>query len=242
MRKLSLPLICILLFNCCEKEYIPDLEITKGIFIDERDGHEYQTVTILSQTWMAENLAFLPFVNPSEMGSDIEPFHYVYSYEGNVIDEAISTEYYQLFGVMYNWDAAISACPSGWHLPTDDEWTLLSNNLISNGFGNAGGGDDIGKSMASTSAWSQSRVFGAIGNDLEENNKSGLNFLPGGQLPVNGVWAAKNQEAYFWTSTLTSDYSPTAYNRTLKYSDREIYRSWASQLAAYSVRCVKDKE
>ncbi|MCF8358778.1 MAG: hypothetical protein K9H26_08480 [Prolixibacteraceae bacterium] len=91
-----------------------------GIF-DERDGNYYNTVKIGEQIWMAENLAYLPQINrPSEQSYTI-PLYYVYEYEGTEVNEAKAIENYQIYGVLYNWQAAISACPSGWHLPSDDE-------------------------------------------------------------------------------------------------------------------------
>jgi uncharacterized protein (TIGR02145 family) len=91
-----------------------------GSFADTRDGHIYKTITIGTQTWMAENLAYLPYTTP--MGTiwmDDTPCYY--------IDD-------NSHGVFYNWYAAINACPIGWHLPSSAEWKNLSNYL---------GGDEI---------------------------------------------------------------------------------------------------
>jgi hypothetical protein len=72
---------------------------------------------------MAENLAYLPAVSPSSDGSESSPFYYVYNYEGSSINDAKSRGNYTAYGVLYNWEAAKTACPTGWHLPTDEEWT-----------------------------------------------------------------------------------------------------------------------
>ena len=96
-----------------------------GTFIDPRDDQEYQTVTIGDQVWMAENLAYLPAVSPSSASSSFQPYYYVYDYEGTNVSEAKATNNYSTYGVLYNWGATSEACPTGWHLPSEDEWQEL---------------------------------------------------------------------------------------------------------------------
>lgn len=94
----------------CTKKY--------GTFTDPRDGHVYKTITIGTQTWMAENLAYLPVaasnvtVGSEDSGNEGKPFYYVYDLAK--------------YGVLYNWYAALTAAPPGWHLSTDAEWTILN--------------------------------------------------------------------------------------------------------------------
>jgi hypothetical protein len=97
-----------------------------NIFTDSRDGHKYKYVKIGSQVWMAENLAYLPIVNLGSSKSHTEPKYYVYSYTGTDVNEAKKTSNYSTYGVLYNWPAAIAACPPGWHLASDSEWTILT--------------------------------------------------------------------------------------------------------------------
>lgn len=94
-------------------------------FTDSRDGNTYRYVTIGNQTWMIDNLAFLPDVSPSEEGSESIPHYYVYDYQGNDVTTAKQAEEYSKYGVLYNWEAAMQASPEGWHLPTDSEWQEL---------------------------------------------------------------------------------------------------------------------
>ena len=101
----------------------------KGVFTDARDGKVYKTITIGTQTWMAENLAYLPSVSHSFTSSFDFPVYYVYGYDGNSVSAAKASANYITYGVLYNWEAAKIACPSGWHLPTDAEWTILENYL-----------------------------------------------------------------------------------------------------------------
>jgi hypothetical protein len=101
-------------------------EKSSKVFIDKRDGHEYKWVKIGNQTWMAENLAYLPEVCPPEE----ECGYYVYDYRGISVQEAGQEQNYNDRGVLYNFKAASTACPPGWHLPTDEEWKILEYFLV----------------------------------------------------------------------------------------------------------------
>ncbi len=111
----------------------------KNVFTDPRDGHKYRYVTIGAQTWMAENLAYLPRVSSATEGSDVNPHYYVYGYLGTSLEEAKNLDNYKKYGVLYNWPATVGegqlvgnafssiqgACPPGWHVPFDREWNQL---------------------------------------------------------------------------------------------------------------------
>src|SRR5690554_6700140 len=96
---------------------------------DARDNQTYRIVTIGSQTWMAENLKYLPSVVGPETGSQTTPHYYVYGYNGTNVTDAKATANYNTYGVLYNWPAEMNACPDGWHLPSDAEWTELTDYL-----------------------------------------------------------------------------------------------------------------
>lgn len=111
-------------------------------FTDTRDNKTYKTVKIGEQLWFAENLAYLPSVNkPSESSND-EARYYVFGYDGNDVNEAKASEYYNKLGVLYNWVASggdkesdselvpsgiQGPCPDGWHMPSKAEWEILFN-------------------------------------------------------------------------------------------------------------------
>lgn len=229
-------------------------------FIDARDGQTYKAIEIGSQIWMAENLKYLPAVGaPSPSDWDIQ-YYYVYDYNGTVVADAKATANYTTYGVLYNWAAAMNSaassasnpsavqgvCPSGWHLPSHSEWIDLSNYLIKNGYGNEGGGDDIGKSMASTSSWTASSELGDIGNDQSTNNSSGFSALPGGYFGLFNVgydfrysgrycvwWSATKQNipsSYVWTPFLINS------RDDLSFFEEDI----SMTPFGFSVRCVKD--
>jgi uncharacterized protein (TIGR02145 family) len=237
-----------------------------GSFTDSRDGNVYKTVTIGDQLWMAENLAYLPAVSPSSEGggmgeysppsgdllragpsaaaSDTELCYYVYKYSGTNVEYAKATTNYQTYGVLYNWPAALTACPPGWHLPSDEEWTQLENNLIANGYNYDGttSGNKIAISLASATGWNSSTDTGAIGNTNTAydayRNKSGFSALPGGYRDTNGPFNYLGLFGFWWSSTQYDE--NYARNRILAYHLSTVNRSYNNKARGFSVRCLRD--
>jgi uncharacterized protein (TIGR02145 family) len=226
-------------------------------FVDLRDGNIYNTVKIGDQCWMAENLAYLPSVSPSSLGSETEPFYYVYDYQRRDVAAAKRHANYTTYGVLYNWPAAMAGavssdtnpsevqgvCPAGWHLPSDAEWTQLEKFLITNGYNYDGTtiGNKIAKSMAFTTHWYTNSSIGAIGNNLSANNKSGFSALPGGCRGVfnNGAFVNVGGGGYWWSS---SEGTPSiALGRGL-YSGNVtgMLRHGDTKSLGCSIRCVRD--
>lgn len=222
---------------------VTDKKFNNDSFIDPRDGKQYKTVKIGTQIWLAENLAFLPKVSPSNKGSNIKQYFYVYGYEGNRIFEAQEIANYKKYGVLYNWTAAKSACPQGWHLPDDQEWSLLSKYLSDKGYGNNdnynNNKNDIGKSMASVSEWDVTSFSGVIGNDQSKNNRSGFNALPGGQRQVDSGFSQLHKFAFYWSSSTLG--SIRAWYRYLYYDYNGMYRFPNYQNHGFSVRCLQNQ-
>ena len=123
-------------------------------FIDKRDGRIYKTVKIGEQEWMAENLAFVP---------DSGVFYYIDTNSFRYRDTTNLTKY----GLMYDWETSKEVCPTGWHLPSNGEWSRLTKFL--------GGKEVAGLKMKSTYGWVD------LGNgNGNGSNLSGFNALPGG--------------------------------------------------------------
>lgn len=101
----------------------------RGTFKDPRDGRVYRTVTIGTQTWMTENLAFKAKGGCHAYGWDAD------NKKANVAK----------YGYLYEWNAAKKACPPGWHLPTKEEWETLIAYL--------GGELAAGAAMKSRTGW-----------------------------------------------------------------------------------------
>jgi uncharacterized protein (TIGR02145 family) len=188
-----------------------------GTFTDSRDNRIYSWVKIGSQTWMSENLNYNTMT-----GS------WVYSNDTNNAE---------IYGRLYDWETACAVCPAGWHMPSDSEWTVLTDYLESNGYGCGGSGDDIAKSIAATSNWIGCDSAGTVGNEQNTNNSSGFSGLPGGGC-VGGGFGAIRFSGYWWSS---SEYNTdNAYCRFIHSNGRIVYRDNYSKSYGLSVRCVKD--
>ena len=193
------------LFFCAtsifSQNYIVDNLLITDVFKDVRDGRLYRSVQIGEQIWMAENLKY-------EAKS------------GTVCAHAF-TEYYETVGLLYNWETAKNVCPTGWHLPSNEEWDKLIFTL---------GGDSIaGGKMKSTEYWQKPNV-GA-------DNSSGFTALPSGYFGSDGTyWTCC--KAFYWSST--EENSNRAWCKLLINSTKDIKTQSGRKTIKHAVRCVKD--
>ncbi|HNU59751.1 MAG TPA: fibrobacter succinogenes major paralogous domain-containing protein [Aquaticitalea sp.] len=188
---------------------------------DPRDGHHYSLVKIGSQVWMAENLKYLPGVAGPGTGSQTAPYYYVYGYDGTDVDAAKTTANYSAYGVLYNWPAAVNACPTGWHLPSDAEWTALTTYLD---------GDGGKLKETGTTHWASPNT-GAT-------NQTGFTALPGGYRNSSGTFNYIGNYGYWWSATEHSE--TNAWSRYLGYDYNYVSRSNFDKELGFSVRCVRD--
>lgn len=198
-----------------------ELSPEKETITDSRDGKEYLTVKIGQQEWMAENLAYLPVVSPSWDESDHSPYYYVYSYEGSQVEEAKSAANFSKHGVLYNWPAALAACPSGWHLPSDAEWKILTDFLGSYPGGKMKESGTANWKYASPSA----------------NNMSGFTALGSGVRYYHFDYFYLGEYAYFWSSTASEP--AKAWYRRLNDINDNVFRTDGYKRLGMSVRCVR---
>lgn len=210
------------------------------------DGKSYAIVKIGSQTWMAENLAYLPAVYKADTGSEFIKLYYVYGYDDTNIAAAKNTVNYKTYGVLYNWNAAMNTagsrkpmqentqavCPAGWHMPQDAEWKTLEMSL---GMDQADAdtvnwrsSGSVGEKIKSTAGWI---------NDSLGSNYSGFTALPGGYRNTHGVFRDIGSYAVFWTGTLSDT---AAWYRGLGINEPGIYRLNTLKSHGLSVRCIKD--
>jgi len=195
----------------------------------DNDGNNYPVVNIGGQLWMAKNLAYLPAVNPPTTGSDFDAYYYVHSYEGTNVVEAKTCDNYNIYGVLYNWVAAKKACPSGWYLPSDSEWTILFDYL---------GGENIAGSKLK-----ETGITHWLEPNSDATNESGFTSLPGGDRRGTGnagSFGSIQRYGPQWTSTETS--TTTACYFYTYYGNGNIIRSLNiyKGLGAH-VRCLYNK-
>lgn len=195
---------------------------------DPRDGQSYKVVQIGSQYWFAENLRYTPPNVPQVTGqTEWAAIHNNGNPTGqpawcwqnnNSANDAI-------YGKLYNWFAlnATSICPPGWHVPTDAEWTVLTDYL----------GSNAGGKMKSTSFWIQPNT-GAT-------NESGFSALPGGSRGYGG-FSSTGAAGQWWSSTVDDKVSdqPVNLGRILSYNKSQVERLYFSQSGGMSCRCIKD--
>jgi uncharacterized protein (TIGR02145 family) len=183
-------------------------EITYG-------GQTYNTVEIGNQCWLAENLNY-------EAGNS-------WCYDNNPSN-------CDTYGRLYDWETALTVCPSGWKLPSDDEWKILEGTVDSQypvgdpEWDDTGyRGLDAGKNLKSTSGWNSN----GNGTDLY-----GFGALPGGYRYSGGSFGHLGYYGYWWSS---SEHSGTyAWSRGLFYGrdGSSRYRNYKTH--GFSVRCLKD--
>ncbi len=187
-------------------------------------GKTYNTVIIGMQCWFKENLNIgLAILGSSNQTNNGIIEKYCYNDLENNCD---------IYGGLYQWDEAMQyvitqgaqgICPAGWHLPTDAEWTNLTDYL--------GGEAVAGDKMKEAGA-----VHWAFPNNA--TNSSGFTALPGGTRFTSGNFYDLRYDAYFWSSSQYA--SSNAWYRVLGYNSANVYRNDNDKPYGYSVRCLKD--
>lgn len=200
------------------------------------DGNAYETVIVGSQEWMKTNLKCAHYNNgdviPSaltdvEWGSTLLGACAVY---GNDLSKEVT------YGKLYNWYAVNDSrglCPTGWHVPSDAEWTSLILFL------------DPATNTTCSGCFQSSIAGGSlkfIGNwnipNTGASNASGLGFLGGGDKLSTGGYLNLDNQGYYWSSTASG--SNNAWYRRLSYNSTNVARLNDTKSDGFSVRCVKD--
>ena len=169
---------------------------------DSRDGQTYKTVKIGDQVWMAQNLNF-------ETDSS-----FCYNDEDSNCAK---------YGRLYKWAAAMTACPSDWHLPTEAEFETL--------FTAVGGKSIAGQKLKSTTGWTA--YSGIINEDA-----FAFSALPAGYWNNGGNYRDEGGSASFWSSTEIN--SDLAYYMGLCCDDDYAYLTDFFKNSGFSVRCIQD--
>jgi uncharacterized protein (TIGR02145 family) len=189
---------------------------------DDRDNKLYKYVTIgteaTAQTWMAENL------NYNAKGSKC--------YAEGVSDVSADSvaKNCAKYGRLYDWPTAISGiCPPNWHLPSDAEWTTLTDYVE----GTSGCSYCAGRYLKSASGWNS--YSGIVNSD-----NYGFSALPGGYGYSVGYFFYAYDRGYWWS---TSEFnSSNAYYRVMYYFGTGVYSDNNDKSVLYSVRCMRDED
>ena len=199
---------------------------TDPVSIQDFDNNDYNVIRIGTQVWIQENLKTTHF-------NDGTPVPEV---TGGAAWSALTTPGYcwynngpankDPYGALYNWYAvnAGKLCPTGWHIPSDDECTTLEYFL--------GGPSPAGGKLkeAGTAHWDNPNV-GAT-------NESTFTALPGGWRSSSGVFEFIGTSGYWWTSPQPEP--PNTYNRRIQNDQDKVFRNLENEKSGMSVRCIKD--
>lgn len=225
--------------SCSSGGYVKPSTVVVGSMTDERDGQTYKTVTIGTQTWMAENLNYAYTDVPYEY----EKVKEVFTSDSTSWCYNDSAEYCAKYGRLYTWAAAMDSvgewsangkdcgygkscsptypvrgiCPKGWHLPDLTEWRTLATAV-----GRA-------ERLRSTSGWDGS------GNGTDSYSFSAL---PAGDREYNGNYVGEGGRVDFWSSTENSTYS--TYQINVSYIGTSMGMVTYRKCSGFFVRCVKD--
>jgi uncharacterized protein (TIGR02145 family) len=220
-----------------------------GAPISDIDGNVYNTVLIGAQCWTKENLRVRRYNNGTSIlfdaigGSGCSSStcqnltigaHTIFAHDSLATPSNLTK-----YGYLYNWYAAkgifkgetilandtLRICPTGWHVPTDTEWTTLTTEL---------GGESVAggklKSIGTVSYWNSPNE-GAT-------NSSGFSALPGGYRINNGSFNNLSNSAVFWRATEVNDNN--AWSSRLEHNSNNVSRNSYEKQYGASIRCLKD--
>ncbi|MCR4826373.1 MAG: hypothetical protein K5882_05405 [Bacteroidales bacterium] len=216
--------------------------------VQDYDNNTYNTVIIGSQCWMKENMRATHYANGDSIaeGSSISsttPYYYNYSSCSIPLAER---------GYLYNWPAVMhgasshsqnpsgvqGVCPMGWHVPSDAEWTQLTDYVSSQSIYHCDNDSlYIAKALASTTYWTWHAEYPCrVAYMPSDNNSTGFSAVPAGLR--NYDFCCRGTTAVFWSTTERS--SSSVWERLLLYEEAHVIRTYNSKYEGNSVRCLKN--
>jgi uncharacterized protein (TIGR02145 family) len=202
-----------------------------GGTVNDVEGNTYITVVIGTQKWMAENLKTtkyndgtdIPNVTANAEWSSLKTDAYAW-YNND------AATYKDAYGALYNWYAVGKGnlCPTGWHVPSNVEWTTLINYV---------GGQSIGGNLLKSTRTKPEVHPRWESTTTSVTNATGFSGLPGGYKDSYGS-SSVGFSGYWWSTTpYSTDY---AYWRGLSYSGSSVTNTMSLNYNGYSVRCLED--
>jgi uncharacterized protein (TIGR02145 family) len=201
------------------------------------DGFTYSSIVLGNgQEWMVENLRTNIYANGDPIPNVIDDLDWAGLYTGAWAYSFNNAQNQNPYGKLYNWYAvndSRNVCPSGWHVPTDIDWSTFINYLDLN----ADGGNNwntAGGKMKSTDI-----QYWLNGVNIDATNESGFTAFPGGRRLDVGGFSVLGNTGDFWSSTASG--SSFAWFRRISKNDGNVYRSnTLEKQEGLSVRCVRD--
>ncbi len=212
--------------------------------IKDYEGNEYETVKIGSQCWMKSNLRTMHYANGNAISgaqATSYDFNYYYHVNGNAINDS-------KYGLLYNWKAVMDSsassntnpsgvqgiCPSGWHVPSEAEWTQLTDFVSSqSSYYCSNNSSFIAKALAEATGWNNTPEICGVGHN--PTNATGFSALPAGSFSSSG-YSIIGVNADFWSSTAHS--ATEVYRLDLNHYWPEVFPGYIDKSAGCSVRCV----
>ena len=195
------------------------------VYTDTRDGNTYNTISINGQCWFAENLKIGSMINGSTAQTNngiIEK----YCFDNN-------TTNCDTYGGLYQWNEMMQyvtsegtqgICPTGWHIPTDAEWTALTN--YAGGLSVAGGK----LKETGTSHW--------LTPNTGATNEYGFTNLPAGYHNSDGNFHYQTSFSYTWSSAVQT--TDNAWGRRMNYDGANVNNWSFNKEWGLSIRCIQD--
>ena len=197
-------------------------------------SNSYPTVQIGTQCWTKTNMREVPAGATDGTTSRITDKTNPYYYVNPSVDASV-------YGYYYNWEAAKLVCPSGWHLPSDAEWTQLSDYVSSQNEHTCNGINFfIAKAFASETGWLDNSAGECTPGDqsVKPNNTTGFSAVPASYF--NSSFGNVGYIAHFWSSSQNESNPDYAYYRGVLSNYARLGRYYDTKSYGRSVRCLKD--
>ena len=217
--------------HTCGAPNIHNPDLTYGTMTDQ-EGNVYKTIVIGTQEWMAENLNTSIYSNGDAIPTNLDNAAWQNTTSGAWAYYNNDSSYACPYGKLYNFYTCVDArqlCPTGWHVPTDAEWTVLTNYL--DGESVAGGKmKTTGTIEAATGLWHSPNIVAT--------NSSGFSGAPGGGRYYLGAYSDFGNYGFWWSSSVEA--ASSVWYRGLSSSIGVAASYTGNMQVGFSVRCLRD--
>jgi uncharacterized protein (TIGR02145 family) len=217
---ITLFIVSIILFHSCEK-----IEVSSAGNVTDTDGNKYDAIKIGKQVWITENLKTTKFNDGTDIPMIIDSSEWRkittpgYCWYNNDMENKA------IYGALYNGYTITTGnlCPSGWHVPTETDWTIFI--------------DYLGDQRVAGDRMKEIGTMHWIDRNNTATNESGFTALPGGYRDKYGIFNMLGLYCSLWSSTGWDSF--LRYYSTYSYGGI-IVKNMNSTSYGFSVRCIKD--